>query len=180
MTRQGVVLLYLLAGIVLPCDAYFRGDPVLTCCSRPCCASPAMCACLQELYEQHVTVAGLQVQTFKRMQYMGRRSVWSDVLVGQGPLFSVDRAVCAYISSSFSHCIYQLPAYSARVQTRSLAHPLTFTQVELHYPSKDVPGQDSLKMQLSYDNEKFTSEWIMMNDGRGHQVDLITVTFVYR
>ena len=34
-----------------------------------------------------------QVQAFKRMQYQGKRSVWSDVLVGQGPLFSVDRAV---------------------------------------------------------------------------------------
>ena len=33
------------------------------------------------------------MQAFKRMQYQGKRSVWSDVLVGQGPLFAVDRAV---------------------------------------------------------------------------------------
>ena len=36
---------------------------------------------------------GDPVQAFKRMQYNGKRSVWSDVLVGQGPLFDVDRAV---------------------------------------------------------------------------------------
>lgn len=75
-------------------------------------------------------------------------------------------------------------------------------QVELQYPSHDVPAQDSLKMQLSYDNEKFTSEWIMLNDGyesdsrsilpkyqasfdtdaylrRGHQLDMIMAVFVY-
>ena len=51
--------------------------------------------------------------------------------------------------------------------------------MELHYPSHDVPAQDSLKMQLSYDNEKFTSEWIMLNDGRGHQLDMIMAVFVY-
>ena len=86
---------------------------------------------------------GDPVQTFKRMQYMGKRSVWSDVLVGQGPLFGVDRAV------------------------------------ELNYPSSEVPSQDTLKMQLSYDNEKFTSEWITLSDGRGHQLDLITAVFVF-
>ena len=45
-------------------------------------------------------------------------------------------------------------------------------QVELHYPSHDVPAQDTLKMQLSYDNEKFTSEWIMLNDGYESEVGL--------
>ena len=109
LARAGT-LLWAVALLAAPCDAYFRGDPV---------------------------------QTFKRMQYMGKRSVWSDVLVGQGPLFGVDRAV------------------------------------ELNYPSSEVPSQDTLKMQLSYDNEKFTSEWITLSDGRGHQLDLITAVFVF-
>mmetsp|Transcript_33695 Transcript_33695/g.86319 ORF Transcript_33695/g.86319 Transcript_33695/m.86319 type:complete len:226 (+) Transcript_33695:34-711(+) len=36
---------------------------------------------------------GDPVQTFKRMRFGDQRTVWSDVLVGQGPLFDVDRAV---------------------------------------------------------------------------------------
>lgn len=39
------------------------------------------------------TLRGDPVQMFKRMRFGDQRSVWSDVLVGQGPLFEVDRAV---------------------------------------------------------------------------------------
>jgi len=42
---------------------------------------------------------------------------------------------------------------------------LNLIQVELQYPSHEVPAQESLKMQLSYDHEKYTSEWMMLNDG---------------
>ena len=34
-------------------------------------------------------------------------------------------------------------------------------------------------MQLSYDNERFTSEWIALNDGHRHRLDMIMAIFVY-
>ncbi|KAJ1481728.1 hypothetical protein T484DRAFT_1953630 [Baffinella frigidus] len=86
---------------------------------------------------------GDPVQLFKRIQYEQKRTVWSDVLVGQAPMFAVDRAI------------------------------------DLHLPSQDVPSWESLKLQLSYDTERFTSEWITVGDGKEHALDLINVVFIY-
>lgn len=86
---------------------------------------------------------GDPVQCFKRIQYQGKRTMWSDVLIGQAPLFAVDKAV------------------------------------ELHIPSHDIPAYESLKLQLSYDYEKFTSEWLTVGNGQGTELDMIMVVFAY-
>ena len=138
----------LLACLVAPCQAYFRGDPVLCCTSsspnRTCisrvpsldlhqnifprnksltntnisqtmtvvsvraCVRACLRGCVAHTHMLTYAYTHHQVQMFKRMQYQGKRSVWSDVLVGQGPLFSVDRAVRAPPSlppSIISRCI---------------------------------------------------------------------------
>uniref|UniRef100_A0A7S4NS96 Uncharacterized protein n=1 Tax=Guillardia theta TaxID=55529 RepID=A0A7S4NS96_GUITH len=91
----------------------------------------------------HGFFRGDPVQTFKRMQFQGKRTMWSDVLVGQGPLYAVDRSV------------------------------------ELNYPYNDIAASDTLKMQLAYDHEKFSSEWITVSDGNGNHLDVLTVELVY-
>jgi len=59
---------------------------------------------------------GDPVQMFKRIQYESKRTVWSDVLVGQAPIFAVDRAIelhvptevptpPAYGKRSYFHCV---------------------------------------------------------------------------
>ena len=42
---------------------------------------------------------GDPVQVFKRIQYEQKRTVWSDVLVGQAPMFAVDRAIELHLPS---------------------------------------------------------------------------------
>lgn len=42
---------------------------------------------------------GDPVQLFKRIQYEQKRTVWSDVLVGQAPMFAVDRAIDLHLPS---------------------------------------------------------------------------------
>ena len=87
---------------------------------------------------------GDPVQMFKRMRFGEQRSMWSDVLVGQAPLFQVDRAS------------------------------------QLHLPTRDyINSHTAIKLQLSYDHEKLTSEWLTLSDGKGLLLDTLTVIFVY-
>lgn len=90
------------------------------------------------------TFRGDPVQMFKRMRFGDQRTMWSDVLVGQGPLFEVDRAI------------------------------------ELPLPTEDwTMSSTPVKLQLSYDHEKHTSEWLTLSDGKGLLLDTLTIIFVY-
>jgi hypothetical protein len=167
----------LLACLAVPCHAYFRGDPVLfppsTSLSSRCCLCARRAQCLvnecapiEYAYHKFCVVgcdaACMQVQTFKRMQYQGKRSVWSDVLVGQGPLFAVDRAV-SLIYMSIHPSIYLSVYRSIYLYKHTYVHTYIRTYMHTYIHTcvhACIHTSIRLQLRLRYTHTSIHTYWI--------------------